>query len=306
MNKPPQGETMSFEEIDRETVQKVVERLDQALYNHQIWFNSLLRTLICKLPPDQHDMNPEAYKECRFGQWYYAEKLKDLMEHPGYKAIGEEHVRLHQLTRSLLNTLHTGATITPPDYDNFSNALDRLRLEIATLKRELENLVYNRDTLTGAINRINMLTLLREQQEISKRENQPCFLAMLDIDFFKKINDQYGHPIGDKVLIALVHLILQNFHRNEKLFRYGGEEFLICLNNVESNGAFEWIEALRKQIAETTLFTEPNPIHITVSFGLAPLNVYAPVEQSIQYCDEALLTAKAAGRNCTKIWEPAK
>src|SRR3989344_5461264 len=192
MNKPPQGETMSFEEIDRETAQKAVERLDQALYNHQIWFNSLLRTLICKLPPDQHDMN-----------------------------------------------------------------------------RELENLVYNRDTLTGAINRINMLTLLREQQEISKRENQPCFLAMLDIDFFKKINDQYGHPIGDKVLIALVHLILQNFHRNEKLFRYGGEEFLICLNNVESNGAFEWIEALRKQIAETTLFTEPNPIHITVSFGLA-------------------------------------
>ena len=297
---------MSFEEMDRETVQKIVERLDHALYNHQIWFNSLLRTLICRLAPDQHDMNQEAYRECRFGQWYYSENLKDLTEHPGYKAIGEEHIRLHQLTRSILNTLHTGATISPPDYDNFSNALDRLRLEISTLKRELENMVYNRDTLTGAINRVTMLTLLREQQEISKRENQPCFLAIMDIDLFKKINDQYGHPIGDKVLTALSHHILQTLRHNDKIFRYGGEEFLLCLNNMESKAAFEWIESLRKKISETDLVTEPNAIRITVSFGLAPLDVYAPVERSIQCSDEALLAAKAAGRNRTQVWEPPK
>ncbi len=294
---------MLFQEMDREVLQKIITRLDQALYNHQVWFNTLIRTLICKLPPDQHDMAAEPYKECRFGQWYYSENIKDLNEHPGYKALGEEHIRMHQLAKDLLNTINTGTVISPPDYDNFSNALDRLRLEISTLRRELENLLYNRDPLTGTINRVSMLTLLREQQEIAKRENKPCFVVMMDLDHFKKINDQYGHAAGDTVLAATARHVLQNLRPHDKVFRYGGEEFLICLNNVEANVAFELVESLRKSLVETNVLITPAEVHITASFGLTPLDFYLPVEQSIERSDKALLTAKSAGGNCTKIWK---
>lgn len=293
---------MPFTEMNHEDLQKIITQLDQALYNHEEWFNSLIRTLICHLPPDQHDIMEEPYKQCRFGQWYYSEKSDGLLKHTGYKAIGEEHQRMHEQAKHLLESVNSGRVVSSPDYDSFSNSLERLRLEITTLIRELENLLYTRDPLTKTINRVNMLTILREQQEMAKREHQRCFLAMMDIDHFKAINDQHGHSVGDSILSAAAHLISESLKPHDKVFRYGGEEFLISLNNIEAREVFESIESLRKKIAETDIIKEPTPIRITVSFGLAPLDLYSPVEQSIEQADKALLDAKSSGRNCTQFW----
>ena len=202
---------MSFEHINHEQLQQIITRLDQALYNHQQWFNALIRTLICKLPPDQHDMSAEAHKECRFGQWCSSEAAKDLTEHPGFKSLKSAHERMHQLAKDLLGTINTGTAISPPEYDLFSNALDSLRLEIATLKREMETFLYNRDPLTGAINRVNMLTLLREQQVLSQREHQSSYIVMIDLDNFKNINTIHGHPAGDSALAETAHYLIQHF-----------------------------------------------------------------------------------------------
>lgn len=293
---------MALEALNHETLQKIIVRLDQALYNHQQWFNALIRTLICKLSPDQHDLNPEAHKECRFGQWYYNDVLKDLSDHPGVKALGEEHMRMHQLARALLEKVNSSAPISPPEYDGFSNALDRLRLEIANLKRELESLVYNRDPLTGATNRVSMLPYLREQQEISKRENKPCFLCMLDLDNFKQVNDTHGHSAGDSVLTALSNLVLQRLPPNGRVFRYGGEEFLICLPSCDANNAGTLIETIRKSLADANIISNPD-VRITASFGLAQLDPNISVEDSIQRSDKALLAAKAAGKNNIQSWK---
>ncbi len=295
---------MSIEEMNHEKLRKIINLLDQAMYNHQQWYSSLIRSLVCKITPDQHDMNLEAHTQCRFGQWYYSEGGKDFIDHPGFKALGEEHMRMHQLSRSLLSTIDTGMSISPPEYDNFSNSLERLRLELSTLKRELENSLYNRDSLTGAINRVNLLTSLREQQELSKRESQSCCIVMVDIDHFKAVNDLHSHLIGDAVLAAFAHYFMKRMRPQDKLFRYGGEEFLICLSNIDLDTAFERIENLRKGLAEMDILTHP-PLRITASFGMAMLDLYSPVELSIERADEALLAAKAANRNCTQIWKPS-
>lgn len=294
---------MSFEQINHEQLQKIISRLDQAIYNHQQWFNALIRTLTCRLPPDQHDLSQEAHKECRFGQWCVSEDAKDLVEHPGFKSLKEAHQRMHQLAKGLLETINKGTNISPSEYDLFSNALDSLRLEIATLKRELETFLYDRDPLTGAINRVNMLTLLREQQEISKREHQSSYIVMIDLDNFKQINELHGHPVGDTVLSETARYLIQHLRPSDKMFRYGGEEFLVCLNTIESNSAFELTENLRKGLAETDLNTQPK-VRMTASFGVTLLDPFSPVEQSIERSDKALLTAKSAGKNCTKLWTP--
>lgn len=294
---------MSFEQINHEQLQKIINRLDQAYYNHQQWFNALIRTLICKLPPDQHDLSLEAHKECRFGQWCASEITKELNESPGFKSLVDAHQRMHQLAREVLKTIDQGTNIAPPEYDKFSNALENLRLEITTLKRELETYLYDRDPLTGAVNRVNMLTLLREQQEISKREHQSSHIVMIDLDNFKQINELHGHLCGDAVLSETVHYLMQHLRPNDKIFRYGGEEFLICLNNMESNQAFEFVENLRKGLAETELNTHPK-VRITISCGISLLDPFSSIEQSIEHSDKALLAAKAAGKNCTKLWTP--
>ncbi|MHB1949829.1 MAG: diguanylate cyclase [Gammaproteobacteria bacterium] len=294
---------MLLENISRDELQQVMSQLDQSIYNHQQWYNSLIRTLICRLQSDENDIHTEAHKKCRFGQWYFNHAPKKLCDHPGFIAIGTAHQHMHELTKHLLITSNAGNSISPLEFDNFANALERLRLEIFTLKNELETLLYNRDPLTMTITRISMLPILREQQALVIRQSQPCCIAMIDLDFFKKINDQYGHPAGDKVLIAITHNISKHLRPYDKIFRYGGEEFLLCIPQADLNEGYEMVDRLRQETAAMNIdLGLQKPVNITISAGLTLLDPNCPVEQSIDRVDKAMYAAKSNGRNCTKIW----
>lgn len=291
---------MPFYSISRNDQQEIISQLEQALYNHRQWHSALIRTLICQLPPDKHDILPEAHKECRFGQWYYHLAFEKLGTHPGFVAIGDVHQRMHHLAANLLSA----ARISTNDYDIFANILERLQLEILTLKREIEDSLYNHDSLTAAIGRINMLPVLREQQVLVKRGNQTCCIVMMDLDNFKVINDQYGHQAGDQVLVETVAYIIAHIRPYDKIFRYGGEEFLLCMQQTELEQGHEIIEKLREGIAKNVVVTEKNiPLQITASFGLATLDSDEAVEQSIERADQAVYLAKAEGRNCSRVWK---
>ena len=225
---------MALHEVSRDKLQAIIAQLKESLNNHQQWHGALIRTLICKLPGDKRDTSEEAHTECRFGQWYYSSAPEKLRKHPGFIALGEEHRRLHHMARLLLISADSGNPITPLDFDNFANALDRLRLEIAALERELENSLFNHDALTGAITRFGILPTLREQQELVKRHAQLCYIAMMDLDNFKAVNDLHGHAAGDKVLAESGHYLIRHLRPYDKVFRYGGEEFLLCMPYTES------------------------------------------------------------------------
>ncbi len=294
---------MQINSLNREELQEISLHLEQALYNHQQWYNSIIRSLICRLPADRHDIAPEAHKECRFGQWYYETSPKKIRKNPSFIAIGREHSLLHKLTAQLLVTTNNGGTISPYDYDNFANILDRMRLETAVLQREMGELIYNRDALTGAINRISLLPVLREQQALVNRNVQACSIVMLDLDHFKTINDQYGHPAGDCVLAKISHFIIENIRPYDKFFRIGGEEFLICFLNADTKLTFEMVERLRKGISELKINVNKNQVvKITASFGIASIESDISVEQSIEYADKALYKAKNEGRNNIQVW----
>lgn len=296
---------MLVENISHDELQSITAQLDQAIYNHQQWHNSLIRTLVCRLQSDENDIKMEAHTKCRFGQWYYNHAPKKLHDYPGFIAIGTAHQYMHELAARLLNASNAGNAISTLEFDNFANALERLRLEIFTLKNELENLLYNRDPLTMTVTRISMLPILREQQALVSRQGQPCCIAMLDIDFFKKINDKYGHSAGDTVLATLAHTISTNLRSYDKIFRYGGEEFLLCIPQTDLMKGHQMIERLRQTISTMTINLQ-EPVNITISAGLTLLDPNCPVEQTIDRADKAMYTAKAAGRNCTKIWNNDK
>lgn len=300
---------MSFiSHINPEVLQSILAQLDQALYNHQQWHNALLRTLICRLEGDKHDMSAEAFKDCRFGQWYYGAKneIQPIATHPGFIAIGESHKHMHQLATRILDINSSTSKISTLDYDQFANALEQMRLEIFALKNELKQLLYNRDPLTGAINRINILQTLREQQEIVKRQKQPCCLAMIDLDLFKKINDQYGHLVGDKVLARVAQYFIENLRESDKVFRYGGEEFLICMPFTDLNQGQYLMDTLRERLAsDPILVNGSEAITVTISIGITLLDEYSPVEVSIEHADMAMYDAKSAGRNCSREWKMA-
>lgn len=295
---------MALEEVTRDELQAVIAQLKEALYNHQQWYGALIRTLVCKLPGNKHDIDPEAHTNCRFGQWYYGKAPEKMRNHPGYIALGEEHQRMHHMVRLLLNAADAGNPISTLDFDNFANALERLRLEIFALERELEDSLFNRDSLTGAITRFGILPTLREQQELVKRHAQRCCIAMMDLDNFKTVNDRHGHPAGDSVLAASVQYLIKHLRPYDKVFRYGGEEFLLCMPYTELMPCHDRVKELNEGLVALEIdIGEKEPIHVSASFGLTLLDPDIPVEKSIDRADKALYAAKAAGRNCVRIWD---
>jgi diguanylate cyclase len=296
---------MALDEVTRDELQGIIGQLKESLYNHQQWYGTLIRTLVCGLPGDKHDINPQAHTECRFGQWYYGKAPEKLIKHPGFIALGAEHEHMHNQARLLLLAVGDGKSITPLDYDHFANALERLRLEIYALERELEDSMFNRDALTGAITRFGILPTLREHQELVKRHAQLCYIAMMDMDNFKAVNDLYGHHAGDKVLSESVRYLIKHLRPYDKVFRYGGEEFLLCMPYTQMGPGVERMRQLDAGIAAMEIdIGEEKPIHVTASVGLSLLDPDVPVEASIDRADKALYAAKAAGKNRVMVWEP--
>jgi len=152
-----------------------------------------------------------------------------------------------------------------------------------------------RDGLTGALNRRSLdekLTL--EGQKPSKRRPQKSSMIILDLDHFKHINDTFGHNAGDKILISVTDLISKAIRSTDRLYRYGGEEFVIYAEGADLDNAALLAEKIRKLIEESDIFEKRK---ITVSLGVAELEENLPPEISLQLADDALYKAKELGRN---------
>jgi diguanylate cyclase (GGDEF)-like protein len=154
------------------------------------------------------------------------------------------------------------------------------------------------DSLTGAGNRIAMNTDLHREKEVAKRYDQPLSIAMLDIDHFKQINDQYGHAAGDLVLQEIVQRLAKNSRCADKIYRYGGEEFMVLFTKTPLLGANIITERLRRLIDEKPFHHKEQRIHVTASFGLITLNSNDDLHSLLERADAALYQAKHQGRNC--------
>lgn len=289
--------------MSRDKLQLTLRELEQAVYNHRIWYKDLIRSIACHLPPDTRDLAEDAHHHCRFGQWYYAFNEDEFAENMTFKSIEIEHRKMHELAAELLRSSRQMEKISPIVYDNFANTLERLGINIETLKHEIEETLYNRDPLTGARNRVTMLSDLRRLLELAQRGVQQSLVCIMDLDHFKSINDTYGHQVGDQVLVAVTEYILSHMRPYDKLYRFGGEEFLIVMPHTDIETAEIVMERIREGLATLVVtYFEGEAISVTGSFGIAELSPGCTVEESMDRADRALYRAKEAGRNRVSIW----
>ena len=290
--------------MSQEVLQSTLRELDQAVYNHGRWYKELTRSIICQLSHDQRDLNDDSYRQCRFGQWYYSTLTDELHKHPTFVSIEIEHIHMHKLATKLLRASSSNEPISPIDYDNFASALDRLRLNINALKHEIQETLYNHDPLTSVRNRVSMMNDLRKMHAMVKRNIQNVTIVLMDIDHFKVVNDTYGHPVGDKVLKAVAEFVLEHTRPYDQVYRYGGEEFLICMGDTDVQTATVIIDRLREELSLfTAVWEDPVNISVSASFGLSMLEADSTVEDAIEKADKALYVSKRSGRNTTHVWE---
>ncbi len=162
------------------------------------------------------------------------------------------------------------------------------------------------DGLTALWNRGVIVDLLGRELARSSRENICTVILMCDLDHFKSVNDTYGHLAGDDVLKETAKRLLASVRSYDFVGRFGGEEFLVVLNNCNPAFAFARAEEIRKAIAYKPVPSSNGPVPITMSLGLLLSQEWGrqPVEELLHEADAALYAAKAAGRNCVKVASP--
>ncbi|MFZ5956244.1 GGDEF domain-containing protein [Pseudomonas sp. QL9] len=183
--------------------------------------------------------------------------------------------------------------------------LGQLESLIASLLYPLRNaLLYRaaiqtalRDSLTGTGNRIAMDQALGREVELARRNLMPLSILMLDLDHFKRINDQYGHSHGDEALRTVAMAIKGSLRNVDMVFRFGGEEFLALLSNTSSAGAIQVGERLRHAVEDLQFTVDGQPVPLSISLGCASLAAGEGVDDLLRRADAALYAAKRDGRN---------
>jgi diguanylate cyclase (GGDEF)-like protein len=170
-------------------------------------------------------------------------------------------------------------------------------LELQNIQAQLEMLAAH-DVLTGLYNRRYILERIEEKLPEIKRHHLDCCFVIMDIDYFKDINDHYGHIAGDDVLKAVSQLLSNGIRQGDIVARYGGEEFLIFLPMTELESAHILVERLRQTLEQFVHKIDNETVIVTASFGIAQHEVNDSADRTIARADKALYRAKEAGRNC--------
>jgi len=162
------------------------------------------------------------------------------------------------------------------------------------------------DSMTSLLNRGAILDLLARELARTHREKGCTVMMLCDLDHFKNVNDSYGHVVGDEVLQEVARRLLFSVRSYDFVGRYGGEEFLIVLNNCDSSQAVLRAEEVRNGIATHPVQTSRGPLPITMSLGVLASRDwdFHLAEEILGEADAALYRAKADGRNCARLAEP--
>jgi diguanylate cyclase (GGDEF)-like protein len=174
--------------------------------------------------------------------------------------------------------------------------LYRRSIELKAAYRRIEELAEI-DELTGAFNRRCIMRMLEEEIARAHRLNAPCAVALIDLDWFKRINDAYGHPTGDEVLRTFAITMFANIRGIDRFGRYGGEEFLLVLPGTTQQSAVGMLDRLRAIIAELEWSAFSTGMSVTMSAGVTVLHTNENSDNVLARADSALYAAKAQGRN---------
>ena len=197
------------------------------------------------------------------------------------------------------------------DYDlrllSILASLIGLILNNAMMFKKVESLAIT-DGLTGLYTRTHFIERLQEEIERAKTNAIPITVAIMDIDYFKKVNDTYGHLAGDTFLKQLSNILRRRFRAVDVLSRYGGEEFAVLMCHTNINESYKILEEVRKMVEEEKFFMpiesyRPIQIKKTISIGIAQLSNEQTPDEIIKKADDALYKAKKQGRNQTCIYK---
>jgi len=282
-----------FKEID-----ETVRSLNQSTDAHFRWLVKILRFIDSRNVDLPEISSDEAHLHCEFGHWLNTRLLEEREDTNFLLDINKKHIRVHQACRNLISAIEQQRQ-TNDVFTLFEESLLAFTEALTHYKVHLLQLRTSYDALTG----LPLRRILDESFASMNKElgADGLYLLLLDIDHFKKVNDNYGHLNGDIVLRSLALNISNNIRRSESMYRYGGEEFIVVLHASNDQDALAIAERLRRDIARLETIAGEHLIRVTFTGGLTRIHEGESLREVLERADIALYTGKKSGRNCSQL-----
>lgn len=282
------------ETVHTEEVFAGLTALQQALSGHMEWLGRWYMAILKRIR--EGTALSDADGECCPFHRFAASGREGVFG--GFGELAAHHAEVHAKAAEISARAIAGKTITGSDHESLMTLVLAFTASAQSVEREAWRVLATVDPLTGVGNRQTMMARLVAERDRSIRQKQPCCLALADIDHFKKVNDTYGHTQGDRVLRAVAGCVQGIVRPYDSVFRYGGEEFLICLPGADLATGKQILERIRASIAQVALVDDSGrTIRVTATFGLTTTGADLSVEEAVEQADNALYDGKRGGRN---------
>ncbi len=283
--------------------ESIVSAIDRAVAEIDRRMVRFHRSAVAKVAPDEDLTVLGAHGGSEFAAWYEERKETPPLDQPAFEALVAVHEALLNHLALLAERAWKSSKVPVEEYDALLEKVGAFRDQAQRLSKAFQAAISDIDPLTGAQTRQVMQRDLRREMVRARRSGTPVCIALADIDHFKAINDTYGHGAGDQILAAVSTQLIDNLRPYDSVYRYGGEEFLICLPDTGPEEARRVLNRVRTRIARDDLSTSNSDVvAVTVSFGVTLLNPRRPITELMERADKALYAAKQAGRDRVEVW----
>lgn len=300
MGTPALGPGVAASRMD---LQEIVEELDHAAGETAGWLALFHRSAVCKTDPNPGLVVDDAHEATRFGRWYAERRGSGVFDQDAFQVLAATHEALFNHVGILARRAWLDEKVPVPEYDALMSKIDAFEDQSRRLAKAFRAALSDLDPLTGVQTRGNMERDLKREQQRALRTAQPCCLALVDIDHFKKVNDNHGHLVGDQVLGAVTRMLEDSLRPYDSIYRFGGEEFMVCLPDAGPEEARLVLERIRKKIGAMEIAVSgAGKLTVTVSVGISQMAPRRPIEEITERADKALYVAKESGRNQVRVW----
>jgi diguanylate cyclase (GGDEF)-like protein len=270
--------------------------LAQTIDDHIAWMTAWNRIAFFDIETRQAQIAALQAPES-FIQWRQ-EAAKILQDQPALDRLGELYDQLHRLAKLALLKNTDGVAIARGDYDSVAAKYQEFVAGLRRVERALAAAASGLDPLTGMRSRSGMQEDLSRELSRFQRTGTPFCLALMDIDHFKKINDTHGHDGGDRVLASVANHLSRGLRPFDDAWRWGGEEFLLCLKEADLNAGLLALDRVRASLEKTPIkLADGQLVFVTASFGLIAAAKNTRIDELLAKADQALYRAKTGGRN---------
>ena len=264
------------------------------------WENSAIFNIVSE---NKSDINGTLLSESEFGLWFRHKCVRYFNKNAQMEEIADLITQVDNLIAGWKSSDSSA------EYKNTQTLLQSIHIhcqkissQLGVIFSSLSQMQNGKDTLTSLLNRRYLPVVLKHEVTLAMEHELPMTVAIVDIDHFKEINDNWGHMVGDRAIKHVADLLSNNIRSSDYIFRYGGEEFLLVLVETGAAEAFALLERLRKSISQLPFNVggETN-IAITTSAGFAVHTGHPDYNRLLRNADSALYVAKRSGRDCVKM-----